>query len=160
MFIRDGDKGGRGTKEWRLNRRHQPGRPRMPWTAARTTKMLRQCPLRHCAATRVPRNYFPNCCAEQSHKDNVRSSAVGKQLTQKKSNFQAQLHSLFLISSGLTWGSSTISLLLIPPGPAKASYFFMRVHLTSFLYVSPGLCLVVVTLPPTRSDITVMFDWA
>ena len=27
-----------------------------------------------------------------SHKDNVRSSAVGKRLRQKKSNFEAQLH--------------------------------------------------------------------
>ena len=27
---------------------------------------------RHCVATSVPRN----CCAEQSHKDNVRSTAV------------------------------------------------------------------------------------
>ena len=37
---------GEGEKiEKRLESRHQPGRPRMPWTAARTTKMLKQCPL-------------------------------------------------------------------------------------------------------------------
>ena len=49
---------------------------------------------RHCAATSVLRNCCLNCCAEQSHKDNVRSPAVEKQLRQKKSNFQAQLHLL------------------------------------------------------------------
>ena len=36
--------------------------------------------VRHCPATTAPRNFCPNCYAEQSHKDNVRSSAVGKQL--------------------------------------------------------------------------------
>ena len=40
----------------------------------------------HCAVTTTPRNCCPNCYAEQSHKDNVRRSAVGKQLKQKKSN--------------------------------------------------------------------------
>ena len=40
LFIRDG--GGRGVK---VDCRHQPRRPRMLWTATRTTKMLRQCPL-------------------------------------------------------------------------------------------------------------------
>ena len=40
----------------------------------------------HCAATTAPRSYCPNSYAEQNHKDNVRSSAVGKQLKQKKSN--------------------------------------------------------------------------
>ena len=33
---------------------------------------------RQCVATTVPGNCCPNCYAEQSHKDNVRSSAVGK----------------------------------------------------------------------------------
>ena len=32
-------------KEWRLECALRPGRPRRPWTAARTTNMLRQCPL-------------------------------------------------------------------------------------------------------------------
>ena len=49
--------------------------------------------VRHCAATTAPRNCCPNCYAEQTHKkDNVRSSATGKQLKRKKSNSQAQLH--------------------------------------------------------------------
>ena len=41
---------------------------------------------RHCAATTAPRSCCSNCYAEQSHKDSFRSSAVGKQLKQKKSN--------------------------------------------------------------------------
>jgi len=47
---------------------------------------------RHCAATSVLRNCCFNCCAEQSHKDNVRSSAFEEQQMQNKSSFQAQLH--------------------------------------------------------------------
>ena len=47
--------------------------------------------------------------------------------------------SLPLISSGLTSGSSTTSLLLISPGPAKMSNFFMRVQLTFLLLILPGI---------------------
>ena len=67
--------------------------------------LIKAVSVRHCAATTAPRNCCPNCYAEQSHKDNVRSSAVGKQLKQKKSNSLslclAQLTSLLLISPGL-----------------------------------------------------------
>ena len=62
------------------------------------------------------------------NKDNVRSSATGRQLKQKPSST-----SMLLISSGLTCGPSTTSFLLISPGPAKAFNFFVRVHLTSLL---------------------------
>ena len=75
-------------------------------------KMLRQCPLRHCAATSVPRNYCLNCCEEKSHKDNVRSSAAGKQLMQKKSNCQAQLH---LPTLDLFWANLKVQHHLPPP---------------------------------------------
>ena len=74
-----------------------------------------------------------------SHKDNVRSSTVGKQLKQKKSSLQAQLH---LPTPDLLWANlmvQTTSLLLISPGPAKASTFFVRAQLTSFHLISPGL---------------------
>ena len=76
---------------------------------------------RHRAATSVLRNCCPNCYAEQSHEENVRSSAVGKQPKQKKSNFQAQHHlpALDIVLSGLTSRSSTTSLLLISLGSAK-----------------------------------------
>ena len=143
LLSRDGGGGGgeEGGRERVKARSQAPTRKtKMPWTATRTTtKMLRQCPLRHCAATSVLRSCCPNCCVEQSHKDNVRSSAAEKRLRQKKSNFQAQLHLPARISSGLTCGSSIPSLLLISPGPAKVSNFFLRVQLTSFLLISPGL---------------------
>ena len=56
---------------------------------------------------------------QNSHKDNVRSSAVGKQLKQKKSKSPAQLH---LPALDLFWAS-----------------FFVSVQLTSLLLSSPGL---------------------
>ena len=58
---------------------------------------------------------------QNSHKDNVRSSAVGKQLKQKKSNPLAQLH---LPALGLFWAN-----------------FYLRVQRTSLLMISPGLSM-------------------
>ena len=86
--------------------------------------------VRHCAATTAPRNCCPNCYAEQSHKDDVPSSAVGKQLKQKKSNSLVQLH---LPALDLFWAN-----------------FFVRVQLTSLLWISPGLssCNVLCGLAP------------
>ena len=55
MLTRDGDREGREGGE-RVKAR--PGRPMRPWPAARTTEVLRRCPLRHCAATSVLRD----CC--------------------------------------------------------------------------------------------------
>ena len=59
------------------------------------------------------------------HKDNVRSSAVGKQLKQKKSNSLAKHH---LPALDLFWAS-----------------FFLRVQLTSLLLILPGLSSCMVT---------------
>ena len=81
--------------------------------------LIKAVSVRHCAATTAPLNCCPSCYAEQSHKDNVRSSAVGKQLKQKKSNFPAQHH---LPALDLFWTS-----------------FFVRVQFTSLLLISPGL---------------------
>ena len=79
MFIRDGDKRGRGRKSEGsiagANPEDQDALDRR-----QNNRMLSQCPLRHCAATSVPRNYCPNCCAEQSHKDNVRSNSSKEKL--------------------------------------------------------------------------------
>ena len=54
--------------------------------------LIKAVSVRHCAATTAPRSCCPNCYAEQSHRDNVRSSAAGKQLKQKKSISPAQHH--------------------------------------------------------------------
>ena len=43
--IRDGDEWELGDRRVKPQNRRQPGRPKLPWTAARTTGMLiRQCP--------------------------------------------------------------------------------------------------------------------
>ena len=68
-----------------VDRTLRNGRPRRPWTTGRTTTMLRQWGPCHCVATSASRNCCFNCCAEQSHKDNVRSTAVEEQLKQKTS---------------------------------------------------------------------------
>ena len=72
--IRDGDEWEKGDRRVKPRSRRQPGR-----------QDVKAVSVRHCAATTTPRNCCPNCYAAQSHKDNVRSSAVGKQLKQKKS---------------------------------------------------------------------------
>ena len=81
--IRDGDEWKRGTEEWNLETGANPENLgcRGPPPEQQNVKAVS---VRHCAATTAPRNCCPNCYAEQSHKDNVRSSAVGKQLKQKK----------------------------------------------------------------------------
>ena len=82
-------------------------RPERPWTAARTTmEVLRRCPLViaqrlvHCAIA------VSTAVLGQSHKDNVRCTAVDEQLEQLEAK-EVQLSepsstSLLMISSGLT----------------------------------------------------------
>ena len=59
-------------------------RPERPWTAARTMEVLRRCPLAiaqrlaHCAIAVL------TAVLGQSHKDNVRCTAVDEQLGQLK----------------------------------------------------------------------------
>ena len=77
-------------------------RPERPWTATRTMEVLRRCPLTiaqrlvHCATA----------VFGQSHKDNVRCTAVDEQLEQLEAKevqlSQPSSTSLLMISSGLT----------------------------------------------------------
>ena len=79
-------------------------RPERPWTAARTMEVLRQCPLAiaqrlvHCAIA------LSTAVLGQSHKDNVRCTAVDEQLGQFKATdvqlAQPSSTSLLMISSG------------------------------------------------------------
>ena len=94
-------------------------------------RMLRQCPSsisrrqqHHAIAvpTAMQNRVTKTCYAEQSHKDNVRSSAVGKQLKQKKF-YSVSIARHHLPTLDLFWAS-----------------FFLRVQLTSLLLISPGLC--------------------
>ena len=75
MLIRDGDSGEGGERV--------KARPRAPTRKTEESVDRRQndgsvraVSPRHCAATSVVRNGCFNCCAGQSHKDNVRCTAV------------------------------------------------------------------------------------
>ena len=58
---------------------------------------------RHCPATRALRSRCFNCRAGQSHKDNVRCTAVEEQPEAKEVQLsQPTFTSLLMISSGLT----------------------------------------------------------
>ena len=104
--------GGGGTKEWRLDREYRPKKTERPWTAVKTTEVLRRCPLAiaqrlvHCAIA------VSTAVLGQSHKDNVRCIVVEQQLEAKEVQLlQPSSTSLLMISSGLTWMSSSTSLL-------------------------------------------------
>ena len=136
-----GGGGGGGEKVWVTCPRNPTlKRPKRPWTTARTTTMLRQWRPRHCEATSVLCSCCFNCCVEQSHKDNVRSTAVEKQRKQKTSpTFWAQLH---LPALDLFWALLRAQHHVSPPDVAWTriwlSNFFLRVQLTSLLLISPG----------------------
>ena len=105
-LIRDGDRGVRGRKSegWTVDTARK--RPERPWTAARTMEVLRRCPLAitqrlvHCAIA------VSTAVLGQSHKDNVRCTAVVKKLEQLEAKevqlSQPSSTSLLMISSGLT----------------------------------------------------------
>ena len=66
----------------------------------------------HCTATSALRDCCFNCLAGQSHKDNVCCTAVEEQPEAKEVHLsQPSSTSLLVISSGLTLGSSSTSLL-------------------------------------------------
>ena len=78
-------------------------RPERPWTVARTMEVLRRCPLAiaqrlvHCAVA------VSTAVLGQSHKDNVRCTAVEEQLEAKEVQLsQPSSTSLLIISFGLT----------------------------------------------------------
>ena len=88
-------------------KQHQPARKTKNAVDRRqNNKNVKAVSARHCTATSVLHKCCLNCCAEQSHKDNVRSSAVEKQLTQKKSNSQAQR--LHLPNLDLFWAEMRV----------------------------------------------------
>ena len=75
---------------------------------------------RHCTVTSALYNCRFNCRAGQSHTDNVCCTAVEELLEAKEVQLlQPSSSSLLMISAGLTWGSSSTSLLLILPATPK-----------------------------------------
>ena len=115
-----GTSGKKGTEVWNLETGANPEHQGCQWLLPEQQN-VKAVSVWHCAATTTPLSCCPNCYAELSHKDNVCSSAVGKQMKQKKSNSLAEHHLLLLISS---------------------ESFFVRVQLTSLLLISPGLCCI------------------
>ena len=102
--------------------------------------MLRQWGPRHCVATSILRNCRFNCCTEQSHKDNVRSTAVEKRLKQKTSQPQFLSPapppcSWSLLGSPARHHHPPLDLAWTRK---RKSNFFVRVQLTSLLLISPG----------------------
>ena len=102
--VRDGDSVGRGRQSEGSTAETARKRPESPWTAARTTEVLRRCPvaiaqrLVHCAIA------VSTAVFGQSHKDNVRCTAVDEQLGQLEAKkvqlAQPSSTSLLMISSG------------------------------------------------------------
>ena len=82
--------------------------------------------------TSALRNCCFNCHAGQSHKDNVHCTAIEEQLEAKEVQLsQPSSTSLLMISSGLTWGSSFTSLLLISPETlcVLKGYTWITIHI-------------------------------
>ena len=90
--IRDGDEWEKGEGQKSETSKQAPTRKTKAAVDLRqNNRMLKQCPSG--IAHRPPHHAIAVPPAVQnSHKDNVRSPAFGKQLKQKKSNSQAQLH--------------------------------------------------------------------
>ena len=80
-LIRDGERVGRGRQSEGSTAETTRKRPERPWTAARTMEMLRRCPLAiaqrlvHCVIA------VSSAVLEQSHKENVRCTAVDESYT-------------------------------------------------------------------------------
>ena len=89
--VRDGDEWEKGDRRVKPRNRRQTRKTKAAVDRRQNNRMLRQCPSG--IAQRPPHHPTAVPTAMQnSHKDNGRSSAVMKQLKQKKSNPQAQLH--------------------------------------------------------------------
>ena len=112
--IRDGDRVGRRQGDW-LDRGNRPKKTGETVDRRRNNGSVKAVSPRHCPATCALRSCSFNCCAGQSHQDNVRCTAVDEQLGQLEAKdvqlAQPSSTSLLMISSGQKWGSSSTSLL-------------------------------------------------
>ena len=108
-LIRDGGRGreggGGGEEGERVKARPQipPEKDRRDVDRRQNNGSVKAVSPRHCAETSAPRNSCFNCRAGQSHKDNVRCTAVEEQPEAKEVQLsQPSSTSLLKISSGLT----------------------------------------------------------
>ena len=108
--IMDGERVGRGRESEGSTAGTARKRPERPWTAARTMEVLRRCPLAieqrlvHCVTAAC----F-NCRAGQSHKDNVRCTAVEEQPEAKEVQL-SQSSSTSLHAHDLFWATLRVQL--------------------------------------------------
>ena len=107
------DRGGRGRKCEGSTADAAQKRPERPWTAARTMDMLRRCPL--ASAQRLVHRAVAVSTAVlgQSHKDNVRCTAVEQQLEAKEVQL-SQPRQLHLPTRDLFWANLKVQLHLPP----------------------------------------------
>ena len=102
--IRDGDRVGRGRENERLDRGNRPKKTGETVDRRQNNGSVKAVSPRRCPATCTLCNCFFNCCAGQSHKDNVRCTAVDEQLGQLEEKdvqlAQPSSTSLLMISSG------------------------------------------------------------
>ena len=102
--IRDGDRVGRGRESERLDCGNRPKKTGETLDCRQNNGSVKMVSPRHCPATCALRNCCSNCCAGQSHKDNVCCTAVDEQLGQLEVKdvqlAQPRATSLLMISSG------------------------------------------------------------
>ena len=80
--IRDGDRVGRGRECERLDRGNRPKKTGETVDRRQNKGSVKAVSPRHCPATCALSNCCFNCCAGQSHYDNVPCTAVDEQLGQ------------------------------------------------------------------------------
>ena len=97
-----GTGGGRGRKSEGSTANTARKRPERPWTAPRTMEVLRRCPLAIAQRLVHRATAVSTAVFGQSHKDNVRCTAVEEQLEAKEVQLSQPISSsLLMISSGL-----------------------------------------------------------
>ena len=105
MAYYGGDDGGwgGGVNKMKARRRARTRKTEEAVDRRQNNSYVKAVSPRHCVATSVLHNCCLSCCAEQSHKDNVRNIAVEEQLEAKEVQLsEPSSTSLLLISSGLS----------------------------------------------------------
>ena len=101
----------RGQGDW-LDRGNRPKKTGETVDRRQNNGSVKAVSPRHCPATCALPNCFSTAVPGQSHRDNVRCNADEEQLEAKEVQLsQPSSTSLLMISSGLTWKSSSTSLL-------------------------------------------------
>ena len=111
LLIRDGDGGGGGKrmKEWRLDCRYHPKKTGETMDHRQNSGSVKAVSPRHCAVTSALCNCCFNCRVGQSQGQCPLHCCWGTTQSKRSPTFKPSSTSLLMISSGLTWGSSSTS---------------------------------------------------